>query len=166
MNALEESVKKALAAKGETPAANKAYLEFIKANFTVPIEKNDHEEPQVLFFKENDQAFLPVFTNMTMLENWAKDIKDDIVLLKLSGVDLLKGIGENVTVCLNIGSPDYKAFNPSEIARMRSMVLKLFKQWKESEPGFQIHLKPWLPHAFADYWDSFDQYQLSTNKGT
>lgn len=127
MNALEESVKKALAERGENLAANKAYLEFIKANFTVPIEKNNSEEPQVLFLNDGDQAFLPVFTNMNDLKSWAKDIENDIDLLKLSGVDLLKGIGDNVTVCLNIGSPNYKAFNPSEIARMRSMVLKLFK---------------------------------------
>ena len=64
---------------------------------------------------------------MDYLDAWAKDIAQEINLLKLSGVDLLKGLGENVTVCLNIGSDIYKEFNPSETARMRSMILKLFK---------------------------------------
>lgn len=64
---------------------------------------------------------------MHYLDAWAGDIANKIKLLKLSGVDLLKGLGENVTVCLNIGSEIYKEFNPSETARMRSMVLKLFK---------------------------------------
>ena len=41
--------------------------------------------------------------------------------------DLLKGIGEQVTVCLNIGTDIYKEFNTAELARMKSMVLKLFK---------------------------------------
>ena len=58
---------------------------------------------------------------------WAQDISDSIQLLQLSGVDLLKGIGDDVFVCLDIGTEFYKEFNPSEIARMRSMVLKLFK---------------------------------------
>ena len=63
---------------------------------------------------------------MTYFDKWASDISDKIQLLKLSGVDLLKGIGDDVTVCLNIGSSIYKTFLPAEIARMRSMVLKFF----------------------------------------
>ena len=84
------------------------------------IEKGSYSEGE-------SQVFLPVFTSLTYFDHWARDIKDDIQLLKLSGVDLLKGIGEHVIVSLNIGSDLYKEFNPSELARMRSMVLKLFK---------------------------------------
>jgi len=128
MNALETAIKNALALSGTTPEANKAYLEFIKANFIIPIDKNSQsDEPEVLFLQENDLCFLPVFTETYHLDQWAKDIGDNIQLLRLSGVDLLKGIGDDVTICLNIGSTVYKEFNPSEIARMRSMVLKFFK---------------------------------------
>ncbi len=128
MNALEEAIEKAYSAHGGNTEANKAYLEFIKANFILPVEKySDLESPEVLFLQENNQVFLPAFTNMDYFDRWALEISQDIQLLKLSGVDLLKGIGENVIVCLNIGSPVYKEFNPAEIARMRSMVLKLFK---------------------------------------
>lgn len=127
MNALINAVTDALENEGNTPQANKAYLEFIKANFIIPIEKNQPEDsPTVLFLKADEQVFLPVFTEMQSLDHWALDIKDDIQVLKLSGVDLLKGIGDEVTVCLDIGCAHYKEFNPSEIARMRSMVLKFF----------------------------------------
>lgn len=126
MNELELAIKSALDSR-ETKAANKAYLEFIKANFIIPIDKDsDPTNPKVLYLHDNGQYFLPVFTNRIYFDNWANDIQDSILLLTLSGVDLLKGLEEHVTVCLNIGTPIYKEFNPSEIARMKSMVLKIF----------------------------------------
>ncbi|MCC5016286.1 MULTISPECIES: SseB family protein [Legionella] len=128
MNDLELAIKQALDAAGNSKEANKAYLEFIKANFIIPIDKNSAaDQPEVLYIESNGGFLLPVFTNMDYFAHWADEISDAIQLLKLSGVDLLKGIGEQVTVCLNIGSPIYKEFNPAELARMRSMVLKLFK---------------------------------------
>jgi hypothetical protein len=128
MNELEKAIEQALVTEGSNKEANKAYLEFIKANFIIPIEKESVENaPQVLYFQEDNQVFLPVFSSMEHFDHWAASIADDVQLLKLSGVDLLKGIGENVIVSLNIGSKLYKEFNPAELARMRSMVLKLFK---------------------------------------
>jgi hypothetical protein len=128
MNALENAVELAIQAQGNSLQANKAYLEFIKANFIIPVEKNsNHAEPVVLYLNEGNDVFLPVFTNQQYFDAWAHDIAESIEVLTLSGVDLLKGIGEEVIVSLNIGSPFYKEFNPSELARMRSMVLKLFK---------------------------------------
>lgn len=128
MNSLELAIKEALISEGSSKEANKAYLEFIKANFIIPIEKNSAEnEPTVLYIENAEGFFLPVFSSMDYFNNWAQDIKDSIQLLKLSGVDLLKGIGEQVTVCLNIGTDIYKEFNTAELARMKSMVLKLFK---------------------------------------
>ena len=131
MNSLNTAVQEALDAQGNQKEANKAYLEFIKANFIVPIEEQNvteaNEEPRVLFLQEGNHVFLPVFTEKNDLDVWAKDIAQNIQVLKLSGVDLLKGIGDHITVCLNIGSTYYKEFNPSELARMRSMVLKFFK---------------------------------------
>ena len=127
MNAIEQAIHDALATQGDNSSANKAYLEFIKGNFIVPIEKESESgEPQVLFFHESSQTFLPVFSSMTYFDQWALPIKDDISLLKLSGVDLLKGIGEDIVVSFNIGSDLYKEFNSAELARMKSMVIKLF----------------------------------------
>ncbi|MFC3908857.1 SseB family protein [Legionella dresdenensis] len=128
MNSLEHAVKQALDLSGSNQEANKAYLEFIKANFIIPVDKNsDPADPEVLYLHENGHYFLPVFTEMPHLDQWARDISQSIDILRLTGVDLLKGIGEQVTVCLNIGSTVYKEFNPQELARMRSMVLKIFK---------------------------------------
>lgn len=128
MQAIELAVQEALKASGNTKEANKAYLEFIKANFFIPLEKNSAlDNPQVLFLQEAQETYLPVFSNKTYFDAWVADIADEVQVLTLTGVDLLKGIGDTVTVCLNIGSPSYKAFNPSEIARMRSMVLKIFQ---------------------------------------
>jgi hypothetical protein len=128
MNALETAIKTAIASEGGKNEANKAYLEFMKANFIIPIERQlSNEEPVVLFLHENEETFLPVFSNMDYFNAWAHEIRDQIQLLKLSGVDLLKGLGDNVTVCLNPGSDVYKAFNPAELARLKNMVLKLFK---------------------------------------
>lgn len=129
MNALELAVKSALDSSGNSKEANKAYLEFIKANFIIPTErKSEDNEPEVLFLEENNQIFLPVFTDKKYLDDWAREIANEINVLKLSGVDLLKGVGDNVTVCLDPGSAHYKEFIPEEMARMRSMVLKLFKK--------------------------------------
>ncbi|MGC1182927.1 SseB family protein [Legionella sp.] len=128
MNALNKAIKEALDCSGNTKQANKAYLEFIKANFIIPIEKNqEDEQPKVLFLRDNENVFLPVFTEMNYLDAWARDITQKINLLKLSGIDLLKGLGDKVTLCLDIGSDIYKEFNPSETARMRSLILKFFK---------------------------------------
>ena len=130
MNPLEQAITNALNTGGENKEANKAYLEFIKANFIIPIQANssvETETPEVLFLQENNHVFLPVFTSMDYLSAWAHDIRDKIHILRLSGVDLLKGVGEEVTLCLNIGTPIYKEFNPQETARMRSIVLKFFK---------------------------------------
>jgi len=128
MNDLELAIKEALVLCGSNKEANKAYLEFIKANFIIPVDKNSAEnEPEVLYLEEKGLYFLPVFSDMSYFDQWAKEISEEINLLKLSGVDLLKGLGDEVTVCLNIGSKIYKEFNPAELARMRSMVLKLFK---------------------------------------
>ncbi|MFI4919183.1 MAG: SseB family protein [Legionellales bacterium] len=128
MNALNLAVKEAIEASGASKEANKAYLEFIKANFIIPIEQHSNDDnPEVLFLQDKVDLFLPVFSEMEFLNNWASEINSSIKLLKLSAVDLLKGMGENVTLCLDIGSDHYKEFNPAETARMRSMVLKLFK---------------------------------------
>jgi hypothetical protein len=127
VNDLERAIQQALASAGGEREANKAYLEFIKANFMIPIHKHSaSEEPEVLYLTENEYAFLPVFSNKEYFDAWASDIGNAIDILTLSGVNLLKGLGGNVTVCLNIGSLIYKEFNPAELARMKGIVLKLF----------------------------------------
>jgi hypothetical protein len=126
MNDIELAVHQALQTQGRLEEANKAYLEFIKGNFILPIDKNSSSEnPEVLYLRTAHQVFLPVFSQMHYFDNWAVEIQDEIHVLHLTGVNLLQGIGEQVTVSFNIGTPLYKEFNPGELARMRSMILKL-----------------------------------------
>lgn len=127
MNALEIAIKNAYVLQGSGQETNKVYLEFIKANFLIPVDKNsDRELPEVLYLQENEHTFLPVFTTREHFDAWAREISDRINLLNLTGVDLLKGIGEEVRISLNIGSSTYKEFHTAELARMRSMVLKFW----------------------------------------
>lgn len=127
MNELECALSKAIESEGKQADANKAYLEFIKANFIIPIQKNSAQDnPEVLFLEDQGKRFLPVFTQLSHLDTWAIDIREDIQILELSGVNLLKGVGEDVYISLNIGTSLYKEFNPSELARMRSLILKFF----------------------------------------
>lgn len=128
MNALETAIQSAFKTEGSRNEANKAYLEFLKANFIIPIEnQHEGEEPIVLYLHENEEIYLPVFSNMLYFDKWARDIRNNVQLLKLSGIDLLKGIGSDVTIALNPGSELYKEFNPAELARLKGMALKLFK---------------------------------------
>lgn len=128
MNALEIAIKAAIDSNGAQKEVNQAYLEFLKANFIVPIEKELQEgEPIVLYLVDNETTYLPVFSNEADLQAWANDIQEQIQLLRLSAVDLLKGIGENISIALNPGSAIHKTFEPMEIARLKNMVLKLFK---------------------------------------
>ncbi|WP_367607515.1 SseB family protein [Legionella sp. W05-934-2] len=127
MNALQQAIQQALHQEGRSQEANKAYLEFIKANFFMPIESfSDEQSPVPLYFQQGNETYLPVFTDKLLMGKWAEEVKEKILLLTLTGVDLLKGVGEDVHICLDIGSDTYKLFNPSEIARMRSMVIKIF----------------------------------------
>jgi len=129
MSTLAKTIQQAIAEKGENKKTNdKAYLEFIKGNFIIPIEKNEPSDaPKVLFLEEDKQCFLPVFDDTSLFDQWVEDIKHDIDLLKVSGVDLLKSLGDNVIVCFNIGSASYKEFHPQEIARMKGIIVKIFK---------------------------------------
>jgi hypothetical protein len=126
MNDIELAVHQALQTQGGLEEANKAYLEFIKGNFILPIDKNSSPDyPEVLYLRTEHEVFLPVFSHMRYFDSWAVDIQDEIHVLHLTGVNLLQGVGEKVTISFNIGTALYKEFNPGEIARMRSMILKL-----------------------------------------
>lgn len=127
MNALEYAIKEAYESQGHTKAINKVHLEFLKGNYMVPIEKDSSiSEPQVLYLSDNGNNFLPVFNEQSYLDKWAEEIKDEIDLLHLTGVDLLKGLETNVFVCLNLGSENYKEFHPSELSKLKNIVAKFF----------------------------------------
>lgn len=135
-NALETAIHNAMLSEGSEKEANKAYLEFIKANLIIPVEKEStNESPEVLYLQHESDIFLPVFTQESYLTAWASDAFSAMKLLHLTGAELLKGIGDGVSVSLNIGTKTYKEFNPSEISRMKTIVLKLFNLKKPAGNG-------------------------------
>ena len=127
MNEFELALRNAFTQAGDNPLANRAYLEFIKAQLLLPIHKREDDVIQVLFLNEKEGTFLPVFSNEIFFEAWGHAIKDKIKVLNISGLNLLKGVGAGVTIAMNIGSELYKEFNPDEIERIKLMAVKLFK---------------------------------------
>lgn len=126
---LEQAIANAYKNDGDTSSINKVHLEFLKANFIIPIEKSSSEnDPKVLFLQQQEHSLLPVFSDEQSLKQWATDIVDEIDLLYLTGVNLLKGLGENVFVCLNPGTELYKEFHPQELAKLKMIVAKFFNK--------------------------------------
>lgn len=125
---LEQAIESAIAKEGEQTVATQAYMQFLKSQLLMPIENPDNhvdDEPRVLFLETDNQVFLPVFSQLEYLKEWAKDDFDKIGTFQLSGIELLKGLGVNVTVALNPGAPSYKEFNPEEIEKLKTMVMKI-----------------------------------------
>lgn len=126
MSALINAIKSAYQACDNTQNINKVHLEFLKANFILPIEKGSANEPRVLFLNQGEHRFLPLFSEQALLDNWAEEIKEQIDLLHLTGVNLLKGLGNDVFVCLNPGDEYYKEFHPQELTKLKTIVAKFF----------------------------------------
>lgn len=125
---LDEAIEKALTSEGEQNLATQAYMSFLKSQLLLPIEKplNDEDvEPCVLFLETQEHIFLPAFSQLEHLKNWAQEEYNKIGTFQLSGIELLKGLGENVTIALNPGTPVYKEFNPDEIEKLKTMVMKI-----------------------------------------
>ena len=122
---LEKTILQTIAANGDSKLANHAYFTFLKSDVYLPIEKGTSEEPRVLFLEQNEHVFLPVFSDQQYLSQWAGDEFDKIDLYSLSGIELLKGLGDDVTLAFNPGTPSYKEFNPEEINKLKTMVVKI-----------------------------------------
>lgn len=123
----EQAILDAIASDGEQTQATQAYFAFLKSELHLPIEKSEDAdaEPRVLFLEQDQHVFLPIFSNLEYLAQWAGDQINQIDQFTLTGVELLKGLGDNVTLALNPGFDSYKEFNPDEIAKLKTMVLKI-----------------------------------------
>jgi hypothetical protein len=122
---LEDAISKALAEEGQEGAATKAYFTFLKSALLLPIEKGSGDEPRVLFLEDQGHVFLPVFSQKEFLIVWAAESLAQIDMYELSGIELLSGLGDDVTIALNPGTPTYKEFNPEEILKLKTMVTKI-----------------------------------------
>jgi len=123
---IEDAILAAIKASGEQQTANHAYFNFLKSTLCMPVEKNSlEEEPRVLFLEEHDHIFLPVFSDAKYMEEWAGEEFKQIDIFQLTGIELLKGLGENVIIAFNPGQESYKEFNPEEIEKLKTMVVKI-----------------------------------------
>ena len=125
MKNIDEVIAEVYQGQAQQKQISDAHLALIKGQFIIPTEKTEGEA-RVLFLSEGEQRFLPVFSEDHYYQQWVQEIKDSSDFIKVTGSELFKGLGANVYLCLNIGSPNYKEFCPQEIARLKSIVIKLF----------------------------------------
>lgn len=122
---LEQAVLDALKHQGDNDTASKAYFAFLKARHFLPIEKDSGDDPQVLFLQGNAQIILPIFSCQEYMHAWSGDELAKIDIYELSAVELLSGLGEEVTLAFNPGMSSYKEFNPEEILKLKTMLAKM-----------------------------------------
>lgn len=104
----------------------KAHRLFLSHQFIMPIQK-DIEEPTVLYLNDNGKPFIPFFSSEALFEQWAGDLLEEMTFLTIMGKDVILGTSDTAYLCLDIGNPHYKEFAPSEIQKLRQIVLKLEK---------------------------------------
>jgi SseB protein N-terminal domain len=122
---LEQAILEALAHQGDNETATKAYFAFLKARHFLPIEKGSESDPRVLFLQDNDKVLLPIFSCQEYMHVWAGEHLAQIDIYELSAVELLSGLGDDVTLVFNPGMSSYKEFNPEEILKLKTMIAKM-----------------------------------------
>ena len=127
MKNIDEVIAQVYEGQAQQKHISDAHLALIKGQFILPIQKTEGEA-KVLFLSEGEQRFLPAFSEENYYRQWSQEIRDTSDFITVTGSELFKGLGANVYLCLNIGSPNYKEFCPQEIARLKSIVMKLFPE--------------------------------------
>ena len=126
MTELDTKIAAAYASHGEQEKVNKVYTAFFRSDLWLPIQPLENaEEPFIpLHYTEGDHHFIPVFDTYEKFSTWAGE-KMPLAYAELTGFELLRGVGEHIYLCLNIGTDFYKEFSPDEITRLKVMVLKV-----------------------------------------
>lgn len=132
MTELDQLIATAYSEEGKTEAANKVYSALLRTTLYLPVSKeqsNNPEEPFVPLFAEFDgKVFMMIFDTIERLQIWAGEHIDDMDYVALLGRDIVRGVGEDVILCLNFGTDYYKEFAADEITRLKITVNKL-DQW-------------------------------------
>jgi hypothetical protein len=130
MTELDELIKTAYASTGSQDDVNKVYLNLLRSPLYVPVEKNallvSEEEPfRPLFANVNGNYFMLVFDTSERLVEWAGEHASDMQYVEISGRDIIAGVGEQVFIGLNLGSPFYKEFSPDEVKKLKTVVARI-----------------------------------------
>jgi hypothetical protein len=127
MTELDEKLQQAYQHNSDQDKINKVYTTFFRTNLYMPITRLiDQEEPFVPYYVvEDEQYFVPVFDTAERLQDWAEADLSNVDFVQLSGMEVLRGVGEAVFLCLNVGTKYYKEFSPEEVARLKLMIAKI-----------------------------------------
>lgn len=80
------------------------------------------EEFIPLYLEHEASGYLVAFDTLDRLKAWSGDHYLSMDHKVLSGGDFVAGAGEKVFICLNVGTPYYKEFNPQEVAKLKAML--------------------------------------------
>lgn len=134
MSELIQAIEEAYKNPENEQAVNTAHRLFLSNIFVLPVRKEGavDGEPIPLFYSEGNKHFLPIFTDDQFFRQWAKDQIDQMNWLNIIGKDVILGTGENTYLCMDIGQEHYKEMDPSEVSKLKQVVLKLEKIAKSS----------------------------------
>jgi hypothetical protein len=134
MTELDQVIAAAFASEGKQEDVNKVYLALLRAVLFLPVQKIDPQAIQAdidadpfkpLFAKIDDNYFILAFDTVDRLTAWAGDQMDHINYVEISGHDVVKGINDQVFLCLNYGTDFYKEFTPDEVKRLKTIVSRI-----------------------------------------
>lgn len=132
MTTLDDLIAKAYASQGKSEDASAVYEAVFKTVFFVPsepqtaadkIEAIDAGEPFApLCVTHDNRIFIIAFDTQEKLDNWAGVKRNTIDCFKISGTNLIKAMGSNAHLCVNVDTNFYKEFPPDELDKLRKIL--------------------------------------------
>ena len=110
---------------------NTVYRLFLGHTLCVPVLPESVTESGdffPLYETVGESFFIPVFSSTEQFERWAGEDQAEFTMITVRGSDMIKGAGDKVYLCLDIGSEHYKEFAPDEVAKLKGILLKLATQ--------------------------------------
>ena len=133
---LDEAIASAYTQGGEREAANRVWLALLKTPLYLAVDALAPRDPNISFqpliAMVGEYCFLAAFDSEARFLAWAGEHAKDIQHVQLSGRDLLAGIGDNVFLALNPGTPFYKEISPDEMKHLKKIIARV-DQLKEPE---------------------------------
>lgn len=131
---LDKTIAEAYAKDGEREAANRVWLTLLKSTLYLAVDTRSESEEgfQPLVALIGEQCFLAAFDSEARFIAWSGEHAGPIQHITLTGRDLLAGMGDNVYLALNPGTPFYKEFSPDEVKHLKKIIARV-DQLKEAQ---------------------------------
>lgn len=130
MSELDQAITAAYA-EPSAENTNKYYQVFFRTQFFLPIQAGsltDEGDFVPLFQSAEGAHFIPVFSTETRLRDWAGEDMPEFV--EVSGIQLVRGVGDMVFLCVDYDTDFYKEFAPDELNRLKGILSKFDIQSK------------------------------------